>query len=106
MFEKKEVIYSETIGVCRVDDITKLTQKKGDTISYYVLRSLENKEKVAYIPVEKHKVNLRELIDYNSAIEMKTKLTKDDSELKKFEINYVINLHDKELNSKEVVMAK
>ena len=101
MFEKKTVIYSETIGVCRVDDITKLTQKKGDTISYYVLRSLENKDKVAYIPVEKHKVNLRELIDYDQALEMKSKLTKEDSSLKKFEINYVISLHDK-----EVVMTK
>ena len=97
MFEKKEVIFSETIGVCRVDDITKLTQKKGDTISYYVLRSLENTDKVAYIPVERHKVNLRKLIDYNEAVEMKSKLTKDDSNLKKFEVNYVINHHDKEV---------
>lgn len=90
MFEKKDIIYSETIGVCRVDDITKLTQKKGDTIAYYVLRSVENKEKVAYIPVDKHIVNLRNLIGYEEAKEMKAKLTKDDSSLKKFEINYVL----------------
>ena len=90
MFEKKDIIYSETIGVCRVDDITKLTQKKGDTIAYYVLRSVENKEKVAYIPVDKHIVNLRNLIGYEEAKEMKEKLTKDDSNLKKFEINYVL----------------
>ena len=90
MFEKKDIIYSETIGVCRVDDITKLTQKKGDTIAYYVLRSVENKEKVAYIPVDKHIVNLRNLIDYDEAKEMKEKLTKDDSSLKKCEINYVL----------------
>jgi acid phosphatase class B len=90
MFEKKDIIYSETIGVCRVDDITKLTQKKGDTIAYYVLRSVENKDKVAYIPVDKHIVNLRNPIDYDEAKEMKEKLTKDDSSLKKFEINYVL----------------
>ena len=90
MFQKKDVIYSETLGVCRVDDITKLVQKKGDVILYYVLRSLENKEKVAYIPVENHSVNLRELIDYKEALEMKPKLTKDDSILKKFEVEYVI----------------
>lgn len=90
MFEKKEIIYSETLGVCRVDDITKLTQKRGDTIAYYVLRSLENKDKVAYIPVDKHIVNLRNLINYEEAKQMKEKLTKDDSNLKKFEINYVL----------------
>ena len=96
MFEKKKIIYSETLGVCRVDDITKLTQKKGETIAYYVLRSMENKDKVAYIPVERHKVNLRDLINYEEAIDMKSKLTKDDSSLKKFEINYVISLYENE----------
>ncbi|MBE5935233.1 MAG: CarD-like/TRCF domain protein [Lachnospiraceae bacterium] len=95
MFEKKDIIYSETIGVCRVDDITKLTQKKGETIAYYVLRSMENKDKVAYIPVDKHIVNLRNLIDYEEAKEMQSKLTKDDSNLKKFEINFVINNYEK-----------
>ena len=95
MFEKKDIIYSETLGVCRVDDITKLAQKKGEPIAYYVLRSGENTDKVAYIPVEKHIVNLRELIGYEEAKEMQPKLKKDDPAHMKFEINYVIKLNEK-----------
>ena len=86
-------MFDETIGVCRVDDIVKLTQKKGESISYYLLRSLENKDKISYIPVEKHVVNLRNLIDYEQALDMKNKLNDKDSKLKKFEVNYVINNH-------------
>ncbi len=35
MFQKKEVIYSETIGVCVVDDIVKLADSRKDTYNYY-----------------------------------------------------------------------
>nr|MBQ8251891.1 CarD family transcriptional regulator [Lachnospiraceae bacterium] len=62
MFQKKEYIYSETMGVCRVDDVTNLAPKKGNAVAYYVLRSVYQKEKVAYIPVDHHSVELRELI--------------------------------------------
>lgn len=58
MFEKKEYIYSETLGVCRVDDVTKLSLNRGLPMTYYVLRSVSNKDKVSYIPVEHHQVQL------------------------------------------------
>ena len=29
-FEKKDIIYSESLGVCKVDDVVKLSQKKGE----------------------------------------------------------------------------
>lgn len=67
MFEKKSYIYSEAMGVCRVDDITNLAQKKGDPVAYYVLRSYFQKDKVAYIPVNHHSVLLRELISKEDA---------------------------------------
>ncbi len=54
MFQKKEVIYSETIGVCVVDDIVKLADSRKDTYNYYLLRSVFDKTKKAYIPVENH----------------------------------------------------
>lgn len=62
MFQKKDYIYSETMGVCLVADVTNLAPKKGTAVSYYVLKSVYQKDKVAYIPVENHTVELRELI--------------------------------------------
>lgn len=67
MFQKKDYIYSETMGVCRVADITNLAPKKGTAVAYYVLKSVYQKDKVAYIPVENHTVELRELISLEQA---------------------------------------
>lgn len=67
MFEKKSIIFNENMGVCRVDDITGLSVQKLNPVSYYVLRSIYLKEKVAYIPVENHTVQLRELITKEEA---------------------------------------
>lgn len=61
MFQKKDIIFSESIGVCRVDDVTKITMRVGESPMYYVLRSHYDKSKVCYIPVENHQVTLREL---------------------------------------------
>ena len=62
MFTKKQMIHSETLGICRVDDIVKLANKAGDITQYYMLRSVAE-GKVAYIPVENHEVKLRELTE-------------------------------------------
>ena len=61
MFEKKQIIYSETMGVCQVDNIVSLSATRGEAgVPYYVLRSLTDKSKVSYIPVDHHQVALRE----------------------------------------------
>ena len=90
MFEKKSIIYSEAIGVCVVEDITKLSANKNSLpIAYYVLRSIQNKDRVSYIPVQNHSVHLRELISPNEAqikLDTKTKL----NELERNEIKYVL----------------
>ena len=62
MFEKKQIIYSETMGVCQVDNIVSLSATRGEAgVPYYVLRSLTDKSKVSYIPVDHHQVALREI---------------------------------------------
>ena len=40
MFQKKQKIYSETQGVCIVENIVQLPAGKGETLSYYVLKSV------------------------------------------------------------------
>ena len=70
MFQKKDYIYSETMGVCKVSDITNLAPKKGAAVSYYVLRSVYQKDKTAYIPVENHTVELRKLITAEEAMRL------------------------------------
>lgn len=95
MFEKKEVIFSETIGVCQVVELTKLSAKNGDQVMYYGLRSVFDGGKVSYIPVEHHQVQLRPLISYEEAEELSSVVsTKDIDELRKKEIEYVM-MHKK-----------
>ncbi len=90
MYEKKDYIFSETLGVCRVDDITKLSGQQGEPISYYVLRSVFDKSKVSYIPVENHVVNLRELMTAEEAKMKKESSYKDEPLLIQQEIEYVL----------------
>lgn len=67
MFQKKDYVFVGGIGVCRVDEITNLTQKDGTTYQYYGLRSMENTKTTAYYPVENHEVEIRPLITVEEA---------------------------------------
>ncbi|MCR4691850.1 MAG: hypothetical protein K5739_10940 [Lachnospiraceae bacterium] len=67
MFEKKTYLYSENMGVCYVEDVTKLVTAQKKEVLYYVLRSVYQKDRTAYIPVENHEVQLRELTDPETA---------------------------------------
>jgi RNA polymerase-interacting CarD/CdnL/TRCF family regulator len=80
MFQKKQYIYSETQGACIVDNIVQLPAGKGETVPYYVLKSVFDATKVSYIPVRNHQVVLRELFTREEALEMKkdSKLEKDE----------------------------
>ncbi len=95
MFEKKEIIFSDTLGVCQVAELTRLPAKNGEQMLYYGLRSVYDKHKVSYIPVEHHQVLLRPLLTYEEALKLSeqpederagTKL----SEAQKQEIQYVL----------------
>lgn len=90
MFEKKDILYSETLGVCQVAELTRLAAKSGEQIMYYGLRSVYDKTKVSYIPVEHHQVQLRPLISFEQAEEL-SKTNQDTlSELQRKEIEYVL----------------
>lgn len=99
MFEKKEVIFSETLGVCQVSEITKLSAKNGEQVLYYGLRSVADNKKVSYIPVEHHKVLLRSLITYEEALKLvdaKEKAAEGDMSISQLELDeaeYVIAHH-------------
>lgn len=94
MFQKKDIIYSETLGVCRVEEITRLVDKRGDTIMYYGLKALSD-GKNAYIPIENHSVKLRELISYDDAKKLyDSEQFEDLEERLKFEIKYVMEEQD------------
>ncbi len=82
MFQKKQYIYSETQGVCQVENIVQLRSQKGTEMSYYVLRPVFEAGKVSYIPVKGHQVELRELFTVEEAeILAKSEQVKKDYKL-------------------------
>lgn len=95
MFEKKEIIFSETLGVCKVAELTKLSAKNGEPVMYYGLRSVFDSKKVSYIPVEHHQVQLRPLISREEAEALSKNLPENISEHQKKEIEYVLSLDNK-----------
>ena len=86
MFEKKTYIYDEEMGVCFIEDIARLATKSKQELGYYVLRSVYRKDKVAYIPVENHEVQLRELI------------TKEEAEKRRKEWNMDLGKQEEEVS--------
>ena len=102
MFQKKQMIYSETQGVCRVENIVNLSATKGaPAVAYYVLKPVYTPEKVSYIPVENHKVELRELFTEEEAKDLEgTEAAEKDENLKNA-IDYVLHRKDKKRSEKE-----
>ena len=89
MFQKKQKIYSETQGVCVVENIVQLPAGKGQTLPYYVLKSIMD-EKVSYIPVNNHQVNLRELFTEEEAQQLLQDPDLEKNEQLKAAIEYVL----------------
>ena len=89
MFQKKQQIYSETQGVCIVENIVQLPAGKGQTIPYYVLKSIMD-EKVSYIPVNNHQVVLRELFTEEEAQTMLQNPELEKNEQLKAAVQYVL----------------
>lgn len=90
MFQKKQHIYSETQGACIVDNIVQLPAGKGETVPYYVLKSVFDATKVSYIPVNNHQVALRELFSAEEALEMKNNPELMKDEKKKAAVEFVL----------------
>lgn len=70
MFQKKELVFSGSLGICVVQKIVKLTAEKNNTdgVLYYVLRALTGEGKISYIPVEHHQVMLRSALSEEEAV--------------------------------------
>ncbi len=89
-FQKKQIIYSETQGVCIVDNIVQLPAGKGETLPYYVLKSVFDATKVSYIPVNNHQVNLREIFTSDEARELMKNPELEKNEKLKAAVEYVL----------------
>ena len=103
-FLKKQVIYAGGIGVCRVENIVNLKEKSGNTREYYVLRSVHDAGRSAYIPVEGHKAELRLLIPENEARKKLNEIRMGEKEPPKDEretgeIAWVLGMKLSDLNS-------
>lgn len=92
MFEKKEYIYSETMGVCVVADIVKLSpnNRLSEPVWYYQLKSAFDKSKVAYIPVENHQVSLRPLLTGEEAEKIPAEELEKLDEKRREEVRFVL----------------
>ena len=92
ILKKNEIVFSDTLGVCQVTEVSNLTTKKGDSLLYYRLQSVFNKDKFSYIPAHGHQMKLRDIISVDDAQDIKAK---EDFEklslLEKQEIEYVLN---------------
>ena len=89
MFQKKQQIYSETQGVCIVENIVQLPAGKGATLPYYVLKSVFD-GKTSYITVNNHQVSLRELFTEEEARELLQNPELEKNEQLKAAVEYVL----------------
>lgn len=90
MFQRKQIIYSETQGVCMVDNIVQLPAGRGETLPYYVLKSVFDLTKVSYIPVHNHQVALREIFSEEEARELEESPDLEKNEKLKAAVAYVL----------------
>lgn len=98
MFEKKQLIYSETQGLCRVENIVQLAgrRSKENSIGYYVLKPLFDREQTSYIPVEHHRVELREAFSEEEAREiLEDEETEKNDKLRRA-ARYILGLREPE----------
>ena len=95
MFQKKQYIYSESQGACIVDNIVQLPAGKGETVPYYVLKSVFDGTKVSYIPVRNHQVSLRELFTREEALKMQEEPDLKNDEKRKAAVEFVLQRESK-----------
>ena len=72
ILKKNEIVFSDTLGVCQVTEVSNLSTKKGDSLLYYRLQSVYNKDKFSYIPAHGHQMKLRDVISADDAEKMKS----------------------------------
>lgn len=91
MFQKKQYIYSEDLGICKVENIVSLSATKGaEAVPYYALKSLYN-EKTAYIPVDNHQTVLREIFTRDEAVALQNQEETNKNPMLKHAIEFVLS---------------
>lgn len=106
-YQKKDILFSEVLGVCKVEELTRLSTQMGEMILYYGLRSIADQTKVSYVPVENHSVLLRDLVSVEQAKQLLAQVEevgtgmdiRDTEEINPLliqEARYVIKHFDKE----------
>lgn len=93
LYQKKDYVYADTLGVCRVEEVTNLAIKNATPTQYYGLRSMQHESTTAYFPVENHEVNIRTLISEEEAmkiLELSDEEKKEMDEKLLFEALFVI----------------
>lgn len=93
IFRKKEFVFAETLGVCKVEEVTNLTSKDGKATQYYGLRSMEHATTTAYFPVEGHEVKIRPLISKEDAAKINELSEEEQKEMDEkllFEAKFVL----------------
>lgn len=93
IFQKKDYVYADNLGVCRVEEVTNLSEKNGTTTQYYGLRSMQHESTTAYFPVEGHEVNIRVLIaeeEAKSIIELSEEEKKEMDDKLLYEADFVL----------------
>jgi hypothetical protein len=83
------------MGVCVVDDIVKLSDNRKESYNYYLLKSIFDKSKKAYIPVDNHSVQLRNLITYDEAKALfEDENFKNQKDTIKGEVKYILKIKE------------
>jgi hypothetical protein len=83
------------MGVCVVDDIVKLSDNRKESYNYYLLKSIFDKSKKAYIPVDNHSVQLRNLITYDEAKALfEDENFKNQKDTIKGEVKYILKIEE------------
>ncbi len=66
MFEKGDLILYETVGVCRIEEISRLEFLKNDRV-YYSFVPIFEKDTMIYVPVDNDKVKMRPIMTREEA---------------------------------------
>lgn len=91
MFQKKQIIYSETLGACKVENIVQLAASKDAVpVEYYVLKPLFDKRTSAYIPTQNHSQVLREMFTLEEAMQIRDAGIPEENTALKKAVEYVL----------------
>lgn len=91
IFKRNEDVFSDSLGVCRVAEVSTLNGN-SNTYQYYKLESVFNNAKFCYIPTVGHQMNLRELMSADECQKLQGSPEFINlSDLQKQEVEYVLS---------------